>query len=123
MRETGPLALAMRPFLDAGARLRKYLDDRDSRDPKAWRRAHPLQPPADKVVVRFIIPLISRTKAKDWEVVCRNLAQTLDALRRQTSPHWRATVDVSRGGAWAGACAAASSRALACVGMIEPIEY
>lgn len=92
MGETSLLNLAKRPFLDMQARARKFFDDRESAEPEAWKAAHPLQLPSDDVVVRFIVPLISRTKANDWEVVCRNLGHTLGSLRRQTSPRWRVTI-------------------------------
>lgn len=90
--ETSFARMARRPFQVALARFQKYLDDRESRDPEAWKRAYPLQPPAKDVVVRFVIPLISKTKANDWDVVCRNLDRTLASLKRQTNPNWRATI-------------------------------
>ena len=61
-------------------------------DPARWRYRHRLKPPAEDVTVRFLIPLISPAKSNDWNVVCNNLKSTVDALRRQTSSNWTATI-------------------------------
>lgn len=40
----------------------------------------------------FLIPLISRAKAKDWIVVCQLLKVTLEALVSQSNPNWKAII-------------------------------
>lgn len=42
--------------------------------------------------MHFLIPLISRTKSREWDVVCKNIVRTVEALRGQSSDQWVATI-------------------------------
>ncbi|MEX0329626.1 MAG: glycosyltransferase family A protein [Ruegeria sp.] len=57
-----------------------------------WRTAMTPNPISGTPTVVFSIPLISEEKAGDWEQVCANLAKTVETLRRQTNPHWKAII-------------------------------
>ena len=77
--------------------LQNWVKDRQSlRDTKRfgdqWHRQNTVEPPSDRPLVHFAIPLISRARADDWDRVCSNLAVTLTSLRRQSHPDWRAVV-------------------------------
>lgn len=50
------------------------------------------EPISDTPTVIFSIPLISRENARDWSQACANLKQTVDTLRRQTNPNWKAVI-------------------------------
>jgi hypothetical protein len=43
-------------------------------------------------IIGFVIPLISKAAANDWELSSRLLRRTLEALIRQTNPNWCAVV-------------------------------
>lgn len=92
MPELPTLTYRLQPVSKARHQLLRWQEERHTADPDAWRRANPLAPPSGGGIVRFIVPLISRSKARDWSVVCRNLARTVASLRRQTDPNWRATI-------------------------------
>ena len=81
-----------RPLLVTNAKIRKYFEDRPLKNPDEWRRRNPLRPPSEDVLVRFIIPLISKKKARNWQTVCENLNRTIGSLRGQTSGRWKAIV-------------------------------
>ena len=53
---------------------------------------HPAQAPSGDPVVVFLIPLISRARARDWALVTRLLQGTLRSLRTQSDPRWHALV-------------------------------
>ncbi|WP_224823615.1 glycosyltransferase family 2 protein [Cognatishimia sp. MH4019] len=57
-----------------------------------WRRMTPIQPPSDTPIVVFAIPLVSKRRAPDWDIVCRNLNATLAALKSQSSSSWKALI-------------------------------
>lgn len=60
--------------------------------PENWKLKNPIQEPDSKVIVNFIVPLISKERARTWDVVCRNLQRTLWSLERQTSDKWIVTI-------------------------------
>jgi len=69
----------------------EQIDDCKSRiDP--WRIAMTQTPISGNPIVVFSIPLISREKARDWAQVCANLSLTVDTLRRQNNPNWKAVI-------------------------------
>lgn len=47
---------------------------------------------SDDLSVVFIIPLIRKLKAKDWDVVCALLDRTLHSLLSQSDARWRAII-------------------------------
>ncbi|MEL6206596.1 MAG: glycosyltransferase family 2 protein [Pseudomonadota bacterium] len=55
-----------------------------------WRLREEL--PSGESLVVFAIPLVSRARATDWDVVSANLARTIASLRAQTSDRWVAFV-------------------------------
>lgn len=59
---------------------------------RAWQAAHPLVPPSNAPMVIFATPLISKNRAFDWDVICRNLAATVGSLRHQSSDNWRMVI-------------------------------
>lgn len=69
---------------------RKRLDD--ARHARAWQAANPLDPPSNDPKVIFSIPLVSRERSSDWNIVERNLARTIASLHRQTDPNWTALI-------------------------------
>lgn len=48
--------------------------------------------PFEDPTVYFVVPLYGRNQAKDWAMVCRNLATTLSSLIQQSDPNWQAFV-------------------------------
>lgn len=50
-------------------------------------------------MLHFVVPVRHPDSVADWDGVCRNLAETLSSLSRQTSTQWRAVVVVNRGAA------------------------
>jgi len=65
--------------LDAAERARIAAD---------WRARLDGTPPCPDPLVIFAIPLIGRSRAKDWDTVQRNLARTIASIRNQTSDRW-----------------------------------
>ncbi len=61
-------------------------------DAWVWRQRFRTAPPSDSPTVFFAVPLVSRRRSGDWEVVQRNLARTLASFRNQTSGRWEAVV-------------------------------
>ena len=57
-----------------------------------WRRLTPMHPPSETPIVVFAIPLVSKRRAPDWDVVCRNLEATLQALRSQSTSSWKVLI-------------------------------
>lgn len=57
-----------------------------------WRRVTPIDAPSDTPVVVFAIPLVSMRRAPDWDVVCKNLNATVEALRSQSTSSWKALI-------------------------------
>ncbi|MEL7212184.1 MAG: glycosyltransferase family 2 protein [Pseudomonadota bacterium] len=57
-----------------------------------WRRMTPMRPPSDTPIVVFAIPLVSKRRAPDWDVVCQNLNATLGALKSQSTSSWKALI-------------------------------
>lgn len=57
-----------------------------------WRWMTPINAPSDHPVVVFAIPLVSKRRAPDWDVVCRNLQATVNALRSQSASSWHAVI-------------------------------
>jgi hypothetical protein len=62
------------------------------RDPASWRTFHPIEPPANDIVVTFLIPIFQKSRAPNWNKVCELLNRTLKALERQSDPRWRAII-------------------------------
>ncbi len=50
------------------------------------------KPVSGTPIVIFSIPLISREKAHNWSQVCVNLSRTVETLRRQNNPGWKAVI-------------------------------
>ena len=59
---------------------------------REWHARNTLATPSDEPSVFFVIPLISRARAADWDQVINNLADTVGSLRAQTSPAWQALI-------------------------------
>ncbi|MES0824239.1 glycosyltransferase family A protein [Ruegeria sp. SCP11] len=57
-----------------------------------WRDVMTRDPVDEAPEVIFSIPLISKEKANNWSKVCSNLTKTVESLRRQTSPNWKAVI-------------------------------
>lgn len=57
-----------------------------------WRSAMTQKPISGDPIVVFSIPVISRDKARDWAQVCANLGHTVETLRRQNNPDWKAVI-------------------------------
>ncbi|MFQ6553580.1 glycosyltransferase family 2 protein [Aestuariibius insulae] len=72
------------------ATLRQRIDE--IRQARAWQKANPLAPPSADPKVIYAIPLVSRRRSDDWDVVESNLARTMAALDRQTDPNWTALI-------------------------------
>lgn len=58
----------------------------------AARGAGHRRPPSDAPEMVFLVPLIGRAYATDWEAVCRRLRATLESLLGQSDPAWRAFI-------------------------------
>lgn len=59
---------------------------------REWHTRNSVARPSDEPLVFFVIPLISRARAADWEQVVRNLSGTISSLRSQTNSAWRAVI-------------------------------
>ena len=57
-----------------------------------WQKTSRFGPASDDPFVFFAVPLVSKRRSGDWEVVQRNLARTLASFRQQSSNAWQAVV-------------------------------
>ncbi|SFR04258.1 glycosyltransferase family A protein [Poseidonocella sedimentorum] len=57
-----------------------------------WQKTTPRAAPSEDPHLLLAIPLVSRARAPDWQMVEHNLAQTIESFRRQTDGNWRAWV-------------------------------
>ncbi|QKD13823.1 galactosyl transferase [Mesorhizobium sp. NZP2077] len=51
-----------------------------------------LAPPDQPQIIDFIIPVRHPTTVVDWEVVKKNLSETIKSISAQTAPNWRAVI-------------------------------
>lgn len=56
---------------------------------RLWAARKPQRVPSASPVVIFAVPLVSKRRAKDWDVVCRNLTTTLTSILRQSDSSFR----------------------------------
>ncbi len=70
---------------------RQDLARRRAETARRW-AATPHQPPSDDPVVVFLIPLISRARARDWDLVVALLQGTLSSLIGQRDVNWHALI-------------------------------
>ncbi|MEM8979569.1 MAG: glycosyltransferase family 2 protein [Pseudomonadota bacterium] len=59
---------------------------------KLWQWRYPLQPSDGLTSVVFGLPLVSKRRAPDWDVVCRNLRRTLASFEAQSDPNWKVVI-------------------------------
>jgi hypothetical protein len=62
------------------------------RKARSWQAKCPARSPSDSPIVIFAMPLVSKRRAKDWEVVQTQLNQTLASFQRQSSDNWQVVI-------------------------------